>query len=199
MCVFFVCYICVYSTGKCNSCFGDTLSLLLKLDPPTSYYQNSSWTNFDGSDWFRFLCPFLPVFSLHSIYIHTCMYNIMFPVYLYSLYIHESSLSTWHDFIWTLCIKRNDLFVCISWGIVSLPIRKSWFLSPVDSEYIHYFVHVAANIFWLTGLYRFILCIVAAFYSKDWMLHDILCNILDMCFMLISFDNVLAIFVSCVC
>lgn len=91
----------------------------------------------------------------------------MFPVYLYSLYIHDSSLSTWHDFIWTLCIKRNDLFVCISWGIVSLPIRKSWFLSPVDSEYIHYFVHVAANIFWLTGLYRFILCIVAAFYSKD--------------------------------
>lgn len=132
-------------------------------------------------------------------YIHTCMYNIMFPVYLYSLYIHESSLSTWHDFIWTLCIKRNDLFVCISWGIVSLPIRKSWFLSPVDSEYIHYFVHVAANIFWLTGLYRFILCIVAAFYSKDWMPHDILCNILDICFMLISFDNVLAIFVSCVC
>lgn len=132
--------------------------------------KSQSWTNFDGSDWFRFLCPFLPVFSLHSIYIHTCMYNIMFPVYLYSLYIHESSLSTWHDFIWTLCIKRNDLFVCISWGIVSLPIRKSWFLSPVDSEYIHYFVHVAANIFWLTGLYRFILCIVAAFYSKDWSL-----------------------------
>lgn len=35
--VFFVCYICVYSTGKCNSCFGDTLSLLLKLRSPTNF------------------------------------------------------------------------------------------------------------------------------------------------------------------
>lgn len=72
---------------------------------------------------------------------------------VFILFVHPwVFFSTWHDFIWTLCIKRNDLFVCISWGIVSLPIRKSWFLSPVDSEYIHYFVHVAANIFWLTGL-----------------------------------------------
>lgn len=143
---------------------------------------------------------FLSLACTLSTYIHTYMYVQYHVSCVFILFVHPwVFFSTWHDFIWTLCIKRNDLFVCISWGIVSLPIRKSWFLSPVDSEYIHYFVHVAANIFWLTGLYRFILCIVAAFYSKDWMPHDILCNILDICFMLISFDNVLAIFVSCVC
>lgn len=140
---------------------------------------------------------FLSLACTLSTYIHICTISCFLCIY--TLCTSMSLLFQLGMILYEHCIKRNDLFVCISWGIMSLPIRKSWFLSPVGSEYIHYFVHVAANIFWLTGLYRFILCIVAAFYSKDWMPNDILCNILDMCFMLISFDNVLAIFVSCVC
>lgn len=145
------------------------------------------------------MCLFFFVFSLYFIYIYICMYNIMFFVYLYFLYIYDFFFLIWYDFIWILCIKRNDLFVCIFWGIVLFFICKSWFLFFVDLEYIYYFVYVVVNIFWLIGLYWFILCIVVVFYSKDWMFYDILCNIFDMCFVLILFDNVLVIFVLCVC
>lgn len=138
-------------------------------------------------------------FCVHSIMAWACTralttfvkYHDSFVFIL--LYIHDSSLSTWHDFIWTLDIRMIYLSVFLEEQGHFL--CKSYFLSPVDSEYIHYFMHVAAKIFCLTG-YWFILCNVAAFYSRHWMLHDILCNILDICFMLISFDNV-AIFFMC--
>lgn len=136
---------------------------------------------------------FLSLACTLSTYIHVCTISCFLCIY--TLCTSMSLLFQLGMILYEHCVSKEMIYL----SIVSLPIRKSWFLSPVDSEYIHYFVHVAANIFWLTGLYRFILCIVAAFYSKDWMPHDILCNILDMCFVLISFDNVLAIFVSCVC
>lgn len=55
---------------------------------------------------------FLSLACTLSTYIHTCMYNIMFPVYLYSLYIHESSFQL-GMILYEHCVSKEMIYLSV--------------------------------------------------------------------------------------
>lgn len=106
--ILFVTFIYIYMcNGKCIYFWGE-IHWIFKLDPPTLYYQISELNKFW---WLRlvlisvFISPCLEL----ALWLH--LSNIMIPLYLYSCTSIILSLSTWHDFIWTLGIRMTDLSV----------------------------------------------------------------------------------------
>lgn len=140
-------------------------------------------------------------FCVHSIMAWACTralttfvkYHDSFVFIL--LYIHDSSLSTWHDFIWTLDIRMIYLSVFLEEQGHFL--CKSYFLSPVDSEYIHYFMHVAAKIFCLTG-YWFIFFVMLQHSTADTECSMTFCAIF-LIFASCWYHLTMWLFFSCVC